>query len=116
MLYPSGLRGVKTARALEKADPDTVSVLMPVPGVARRYSAETLKRNQEVIDRYCIPKRQIVSAHAADAVGAWKNLAKAKLERPRDEEVSYLLCGTKPHSLAMVLRALMRAAINRAKP
>jgi len=101
-----GFEGRRTARVLAKEDPDRVSVLMPKPGVRPGYVTETWRRNKETIDEYCIAKERIVNAPAGDAISAWKKLTEAGLEEPENEEVLYLCCGTKPHSLAMALRAI----------
>jgi hypothetical protein len=100
-----GFEGRRTARALAKEDPDRVSVLFPKPGVRPGYVKQAWERNKETIEEYSIPKRNIVSAPAGDAIAVWQRLANARLERPNYEEVSYLCCGTKPHSLGMALRA-----------
>ena len=101
-----GFEGRRTARALAKEDPDRVSVLFPKPGTDRGYVKQARERNSATIEEYRIPKRNIVNAPAGDAVAVWKNLSEANLERPDLEEVSYLCCGTKPHSLGMALRAV----------
>jgi hypothetical protein len=100
-----GFEGRRTARVLSKEDPDRVSVLFPRPGVRRGYVEQAWERNKETIEEYRIPKSNIINAPAGDAIAVWKNLANASLERPGLEEVSYLCCGTKPHSLGMALRA-----------
>ena len=50
---------------------------------------------------------QIVRAPAGDAVKAWKQLDDAGLERPTEENTYYLCSGTKPHALALGLRAMV---------
>jgi len=53
-----------------------------------------------------IPDEQIIAARAGDAIEAWRKMA----ERPPDnfsrENSCYLCRGTKPHALALGLRAL----------
>src|SRR6185437_15994620 len=46
------------------------------------------------------------TAPAADAIAAWKVLETTASERPNMESSYYLCCGTKPHSLALALRAI----------
>jgi hypothetical protein len=100
-----GFEGRRTARVLSKEDPDRVSILFPKPGVRKGYVEQAWERNSETIKEYRIPKSNIINAPAGDAIAVWKSLAEARLERPGLEEVSYLCCGTKPHSLGMALRA-----------
>jgi hypothetical protein len=68
--------------------------------------AEAEKRNRELIARYVIPSEHVVRAPAADAIGAWKAITEASLEHPTEENLSYLMTGTKPHALALALRAV----------
>jgi hypothetical protein len=100
-----GFEGWKTLRVVARADPDRVSVLIPDPGVIPEYVEKAYNHNSELFDSYKIPEDQIVRAHAADAIGVWKALSAAALER-QDENSYFLCCGTKPHSLAFALRAL----------
>jgi hypothetical protein len=101
-----GFEGTRTARVLAKEDPDRVSLLFPKPGVKAKYVREAEERNRRLVEEYRIPKDEIVNARAGDAVEAWRKLTAAAIERPETEEVAYLCCGTKPHSLAMALRAI----------
>jgi hypothetical protein len=101
-----GFEGTRTARVLAKEDPDRVSILFPRPGVKKQYAREAENRNKRLIVDYCIPQREIVNARAGDAIEAWDKLTRASLEKEATEEVAYLCCGTKPHSLAMALRAI----------
>lgn len=101
-----GFEGWKTLRIVARADPDRVSILLPHPGVTAGYAKEAYENNFELIDSYRIPDDQIVRAHAADAIGAWKALSDRALERELDENTYFLCCGTKPHALAFALRAM----------
>jgi hypothetical protein len=105
-LVSVGFEGSKTARVLTKADPDHVSLLFPNPGVKKGYAAETLRQNARIITDYRISKRDIIKTSAADAIAAWKSLSEAGVASCLHEELSYLSCGTKPHALAMSLRAM----------
>lgn len=101
-----GFEGSKTMRVVARADPDRVSVLFPKPGVDQSYEAITHERNRALLEAYRIPDEQIVCAPAGDAVAAWQAMDAARLERPEDENTSYICCGTKAHSLALALRSL----------
>ncbi|MBI1354980.1 MAG: hypothetical protein GC160_11585 [Acidobacteria bacterium] len=102
----AGFQGDKTARVLSREDPHRVSLLMPIPGTVLEYDAEVRARNDDIVRTYLIPGEQIIEAAAGDAVAAWKRLGKAGLERFEEEDVYYLCCGTKPHSLALALRSI----------
>jgi len=101
-----GFEGAKTARVLAREDPDRVSILFPDPGTRPDYPAKTLEFNREIIDHYKIPQNQIVRAPAGDAIAAWKSLGLARLERSSSESAYYVCSGTKPHALALALRAI----------
>jgi len=101
-----GFEGAKTERVLAREDPDSVAMLFPDPGVDEDYPRRTWERNKEIIEQYGIEEERIIRARAGDAIAAWKSLAQRNLEIRRDESPYYLCCGTKPHSLAMALRAI----------
>jgi hypothetical protein len=103
-LVSVGFEGDKTLRTISRADPDRVSVLFPEPGIRPEYVEATSRANHELMRMYRIPENQVVRAHAADAIAAWQALSSAAIERP-DENAYFVCCGTKPHSIALGLRA-----------
>jgi len=105
-LVSVGFEGLKTLRAVTRADPDRVSLLFPNPGISPDYVEITRKSNEELVHEYRIPKEQVVESGAGDAIGAWKALDVASLDRPDEENSYYLCCGTKPHAVALALRAI----------
>lgn len=105
-LVSAGFEGWKALRVLAKADPDRVSLLFPDPGVIERYAERTRRDNQSLIDQYIIPEEQILKAEAGDAIGAWKMLSERMPEQPDTENCYFLCCGTKPHAVALGLRAI----------
>lgn len=106
MLVSIGFEGWKTMRAVARADPDRVSVLHGNPGTNDDYATRAMEDNAQLIQFYRIPAEQILTAPAGDAIAAWKALSIDSIERA--DENSYFLCsGTKPHSLALGLRALI---------
>ncbi len=105
-LVSIGFEGWKTLRVVSRADPERVSILFPDPGFDMEYPDRTLNNNQELIWQYKVPDTQVVKAHAGDAIGAWKALSINSVERAEEENTYYLCSGTKPHSLAMILRAM----------
>lgn len=106
-LVSVGWEGWRTLRVVSRADPDRVSILFPKPGFEKKYVEEAMKVNADLINRYCIPNNHIVNARAGDAVAAWKALNDAHVEERGGENVSYLMTGTKPHAIALALRAIV---------
>ncbi len=117
LLVSTGFEGKKTLRAVHEREPDRVSVLMPVPGFTPEMEQRMEYENRKLLDYYKVPSKQIVTAGAADLVAAMKQLDK-NLEDFSKENVYYLCCGTKPHSLALALRACLieEAAVVYNKP
>lgn len=117
LLVSTGFEGKKTLRAVHEREPDRVSVLMPVPGFTPEMEQRMENENRKLLDYYKVPNIQVISAGAADLVAAMKQLDK-NLENFNTENVYYLCCGTKPHSLALALRAclLEEAAVVYNKP
>ena len=104
-LLSVGFEGAKTLRVVTRADPDRVSVLFPEPGYFPEYSERTRIDNKALLQRFRVPDDQVVCATAADAIEAWEALHQSDVERPARENSYYLCCGTKPHSMALALRA-----------
>lgn len=102
-----GFEGEKTYRLVSGADPDRVSVLFPDPGFDPDYPARTRASNQLLLDDFGVPDASVVAAPAGDAVAAWSALASASLEKDTDNAY-YVCAGTKPHALALALRAAAR--------
>jgi len=105
-LVSVGFEGGKTLRAVSRADPDRVCILFPRPGVEARYEQLALDANRELCEHYLISTGETIEAHASNAVAAWAAIQKGNLEYPTRENVYYLCCGTKPHSIAFALQAL----------
>lgn len=101
-----GFEGAKTMRVLAKSDPDLITVLLPIPGFRKEYDDEVQRRNQAVIDSYSIPQDQIVKVSAGDAIATWKVLSRSLTRSTSDQDLYYLCCGTKPHSLGLALSGL----------
>ena len=106
LLVSVGFEGLKTLQVVNKEDPDRISILFPDPGVIGKYAKETKAANRELLTLYKVPSEQIIRAAAGDAIAAWKALDTASVENPEAENTSYLCCGTKPHAIALGLRAL----------
>ncbi|MBZ0105945.1 MAG: hypothetical protein K8H84_09985 [Sulfuricella denitrificans] len=105
-LISVGFEGWKTLRVVSRADPDRVSVLFPDPGFKPEYAARTRRDNEDLVKQFRIPGEQIISTAAGDAIDAWRALTDASLEREDSENAYFLCCGSKPHSLALGLRAM----------
>lgn len=105
-LVSAGFEGDSTMRVVSTDDPDRVSLLFPKPGFKETYEAKTLSANQALIDAYAIPATRIINARAGDAIEAWSVLCQENIEDTGTGNVFYLCCGTRPHSLALALRAM----------
>lgn len=102
-----GFEGAKTYRTIAAADPDRVAILFPDPGYQADYPKCTRQANEELFSRFRVNEaRDFVKAHAGDAIAAWKNLSEQKPEHPSEENVYYVCAGTKPHAVALALRAI----------
>lgn len=104
-LVSVGFEGIKTIRAVHKADPDRISILFPDPGINPSYVQIAEEQNKELIDEFMVPEEQIIRVRAGDAIEAWKSLSIRSLERS-EENIHYLICGPKPHAIGLGLRAI----------
>ena len=100
-----GFEGAKTLRVISAADPDRLVVLLPDPGSHPDYPARTRRNNRALFEQYNLHSTRRVKAPSGDAIATWKVLSERQLERPDEENVFYLCCGTKPHAIALALRA-----------
>lgn len=106
-LVSVGFEGSKTLRLVSREEPDEVSLLFPDPGVKEGYVSRTWERNKPLIERFRIRDNQIIRSNAGDAIEAWSRLGAASIEEPAEQNVYYVCCGTKAHSLALALRAVV---------
>jgi hypothetical protein len=104
-LVSGGFEGDKTFRAVSRADPDKVSLLLSKPGICAEYEKRSRVANRSLVQEFAIPKNNILYSPASDAIATWKKLADWNRCRGA-ENMSYLCCGTKPHALGMVLDAV----------
>lgn len=107
VLVSVGFEGTRTLRVISDEEPKRISVLFPDPGVKPEYVDHAWRENMELFDDFLVPEGQIIRAHAGDAIEAWKRLHEFSLERPAEESIYYLSCGTKSHALALGLRAMV---------
>ncbi len=103
----AGFDGNWIKKILLQEEPDRVGLLVPIPGVAATYEQRCLDAIRPIIEEFIVPPEFQTHAHAADAVQAWQRLTAMNHEKWEAEQVAYLCCGTKPHALAMALRALV---------
>ncbi len=104
-----GFEGAKTLRFVNRADPDRVAILFPNPGYRSEYPERTWRQNHTLLSDYAVGNLDspvVVSAPAGDAIQAWRALTERRVERFGNENIYYLCCGTKPHSLSLALRAI----------
>lgn len=100
-----GFEGSKTLRLISREEPDDVYILFPDPGVRPEYVVRAWKRNTTLLRQLRSVQDDVVRANAGDAIEAWKKLDQAHREHSEEQNVYYVCCGTKPHSLALALRA-----------
>jgi hypothetical protein len=100
-----GFEGAKTFTAVNRADPDRVALLFPRPGFRPEYEKLCSEQSDQLIEEYLIAPELTVEAPAGDMVKAWQRLTERGIERPEEENTFYLCSGTKPHTLALTLRA-----------
>jgi hypothetical protein len=106
-LLSAGFDGDWIKKILFQEEPDRVGLLIPIPGVNPAYEQRCLDGIKSITSEFMIPEEYHLRAHAADAVAAWQKVSASGQERWEDEQVAYLCCGTKPHAVAMALRALV---------
>lgn len=82
-------------------------MVFPIPGVLPEYDEEVRRRNADIIERFKIPSDQMLSAAAGDAVSMWREVSRASRFWDPGEDVYFLCCGTKAHSLGMALYTLL---------
>ena len=102
-----GFEGSKTLRLVSREEPDNVSVLFPDPGVKPEYVGRAARNNATLLKAFRVADERIIRAAAGDAIAAWKALSVSTVDVPEEQNVYYVCCGTKPHSLALGLRALV---------
>ena len=102
-----GFEGSKTLRLVSREGPDDVSVLFPDPGVKPEYVDRTARKNATLLKAFSVPDERIIRAAAGDAIAAWRALSVSTVDVPDEQNVYYVCCGTKPHSLALGLRAMV---------
>ena len=102
-----GFEGIKTARVLSRDEPERITLVYPIPGVLPEYDDEVRLRNADIIDRFKIPSDQLLSAAAGGAVSVWREITRASQSWNPGEDVYFLCCGTKAHSLGMALYTLL---------
>jgi hypothetical protein len=100
-----GFEGAKTFTAVNRADPDRVALLFPRPGFRPEYEARCEEQCNQLLEEYQIATDLVIEAPAGDAVAAWQALTERNVEAPKEENLFYLCSGTKPHTLALTLRA-----------
>lgn len=105
-LVSIGFEGTKTLRLVSRSEPDRLIVLFPDPAVLEGYTERTRIRNKMLFENY--PDRKELRASAADAVDTWKILSENEEEKTNEENTFFVCCGTKPQSLGMTLRAMMK--------
>ncbi len=100
-----GFEGVKTRQFVSRSEPDKVSVLFPDPAVQVGYELVSMQCNARLVTEFSIPDSRVIKAPATDLNATLRSLTDAAIENFEIENLTYICCGTKPHSLAMAIRA-----------
>lgn len=102
-----GFEATQIARLVERWDPDRISILFPSPGLLPEYEPHTRSKNQGWMNQFDVGTESTILAAPCDAVTAWSAVSESMLD-PMNDNLYCLLCGTKPHGLALALYALGR--------
>jgi len=105
LLVSIGFEGAKTLRVVNKLEPSQVSVLIPSPGFSEEYARKTIEQNQRLIDDFVRTADDTVCAEAGNLVDALRKLQAFSQGLTEQQNLVFVCCGTKPHSLALGLRA-----------
>jgi hypothetical protein len=105
LLVSIGFEGAKTLRVVNKLEPSHVSVLIPSPGFSEEYAKETIEQNRRLIDDFVRTADDTMYAEAGNLVDALRKLQESKQQYAEQQNLVFLCCGTKPHSLALGIRA-----------
>ena len=101
-----GFEGSKAYRVLQEADPDNVMAILPSPGTMDGYEERTVHANQGVLSDFGIRTDLLLRAHAGNPAECWRVLSNSPEIDYGRYNVSFVLCGTKPHALGMSLSAI----------
>jgi hypothetical protein len=100
-----GFEGLKTRQFVSRSEPDKVSILFPDPAVQVGYETVAMQSNARLVTEFSIPDSRVIRAHATDLNATLQRLSDAAIENFETDNLTYICCGTKPHSLAMAIRA-----------
>lgn len=107
-LVSAGFHAERAARLAERWDPNRVSVLLPRPALTDEYEERTSRANSAWMQRFNVTEDDSIDAPPTDAITTWSRLASSALLETDSENIYCLLCGSKPHALALTLWALAR--------
>lgn len=105
LLVSIGFEGAKTLRVVNKLEPSQVSVLIPSPGFSEEYAKKTIEQNKRLIDDFVRTEDDTICAEAGNLVDALRKLQASEQGLSEQQNLVFLCCGTKPHSLALGIRA-----------
>ena len=107
-LVSAGFEGSAVARLADRWDPDSVAVLLPIPGVEPEYDSRVRAANETWMRHVDVAGEDVWESPAADALAAWRLLAEAERLDAPGRNIYCLLNGSKPHALGLTLYALAR--------
>lgn len=107
-----GFEGAKIKRAVGALEPAGVSLLYPIPPNMPEFEAVNRNAGRSIERDFHVDDGNVFTAPASDAVAAWRVLRDLPTElMPLRRSAVLLCCGTKPHSLGMMLTALENPAL-----
>lgn len=107
----AGWEGSRYRSLISRYEPDKIGILLPDPGFSEKYTFQSARECEPLINDYNIQSDSIVKAPAGDAIYAWDVLRTPALNDKR-YHIAYLTFGPKPHALAMGLRGFVNDNIS----
>lgn len=110
LVVSAGMEGAKTRKLVNALEPDRISVVFSSPGASEEVERRSRLENQSLIDAYLVPPEQVLDLPLSvpEAHAALEELRRPELEAHEafPEVTSFLLCGSKPHALAMAIASM----------
>jgi hypothetical protein len=108
LVVSGGFEGAKTRKLTEALEPDRVSLVISAPGTSLENEKRAMEENRALVEAYRIPPEQIVGTPPFSLRETVERIQDLSLptgsgDELRPEATAYLLCGMKPHALAMAI-------------
>jgi hypothetical protein len=107
-LVSAGFEGNAVARLADRWDPDSITVMLPIPGLLPEYETRVRAANETWMRHVDVAPEDVWESPAADALATWKLLSESRTLDAPGRNIYCLLNGSKPHALAITLYAMAR--------